>query len=365
MDFKNIEGAPPRWEFPSEHKKLRKSLYIAFANTCSLQKLYSDILERFKKYIKEHLLTQNYDKDILYYFLESDKYENSMEEQVKSSISIEVIKQPLLPPFNIASEYKIANQVVLEMNEIGYQHLYELSSVEDSSETNTSDSDTESRDGPNRKRLKTCQRAIEVDCGPMLYAHTNKTKNTGMVPNVDVLIFMDRSVCKKLSTYLGLIYLEEIIEEAEEKINENILARLDNNNSKLYRVLQSYINKSLMAGKNNVCLTHHFVLWQNINANVRAVISNKLDYATNMVVSKTENFVIRLDEHPSFLSYVEGVSVIIDTFLHCKCHVIAKYKGDKNLYCNVKLPLLSVIPLYILHYFRQCKILECECECEL
>jgi hypothetical protein len=364
MDFKNLEGAPPDFEFTSEQKQIRKLFYIAFANTCCLQKLYSDILERFKKYIEEHVLTQNDDKDILYYFFESVKYENSMEEQVRSSISIEVKKQPLLAPFNIAPEYKFANQVVSKVNSIGFQHLYELSTIKDSSEsnTNTSDSDIGSGDASSRKRLKTCQRAIEVDCGPLLEVHTNRTKNTGMIPNVDVLIFMDKSVCKKLSTYLGLIYIEDILEEAEENQFNDIVSRLNNKNAKLFRLLQSYINKYLIAGNNNVCLTHHFVLWQNINANVRAVISNELDYSIYMKVSQTANFVISLDKHPSFLSYVEAVSMIIDKFLHCKCHVIAKYKCDKNLYCKVKLSLLSVIPLYILQYFRQCKILECECE---
>jgi hypothetical protein len=81
---------------------------------------------------------------------------------------------------------------------------------------------------------RTWQRAIVVNCGSLVEFHTNKTKNTGTVPNVDVLIYMDSSFCKKLSTYLDLIYIEEILEQAEEKPFKDILPRLNNKNSKLY-----------------------------------------------------------------------------------------------------------------------------------
>lgn len=55
--------------------KIFKLLYIP--SICKHMFLF----RKLKKNIKEHVLTQNGDKDILYYVFESDK--NSMEEQTK------------------------------------------------------------------------------------------------------------------------------------------------------------------------------------------------------------------------------------------------------------------------------------------
>src|SRR5699024_8597297 len=130
--------------------------------------------------------------------------------------------RPLLPAINIAPSLMISGQILTKMNEIGYQHLYLLAETTDSSEsfnTDTSDSDSGSGDCvPLKKKLKTCQKAIEVNCNSMLGPHIeNTTTLSGTTVNVDILIFMDEEFSTKLCDYLGLIYVEAVLAEADEK----------------------------------------------------------------------------------------------------------------------------------------------------
>lgn len=328
-----------------------------------LEKLYTDVLARFKKYISTNLLEQKYDKDILYSFFKSMECASTMKEQEKTNLSIEIYSRPLLPAINIAPSLKISHQMLTKMNNIGYQHLYMLSTMTDTSESsnaNTSDSDLGSGDHvPLKKKLKTCQKAIKVNCESMLEPHIkNSIRVTGATVHVDILIFVDKTICKQLTDYLGLIYVEGVLEDAEEKDINDILFRLNNKSAKLYKLIQSYINKQLINGYNNICLVHHLSLWENFNANVRAVISTETRNIAFMEAVKTSNFHVNLGEHNiSVLDYVESIAVIIDKALNFESHVVAKYKCE-NCYRNVKLPLISIIPLYILRYFRQCRIVE-------
>lgn len=45
----------------------------------------------------------------------------------------------------------------------------------------------------------------------------NTTKITGTSVHVDILIFMDKKFSKQLCDYLGLIYAEAVLKEAEER----------------------------------------------------------------------------------------------------------------------------------------------------
>lgn len=148
------------------------------------------------------------------------------------------------------------------------------------------------------------------------------------------------------------------MKEAGEKDVNYVLFRLDNKSAKLYRLIQSYINKYLINGYNNICIVNHLSLWKNFNANVRAVVSTDTRKVTFMEAVKTSNFHVKLGEHVSVLDYIESISLIIDKALNFESHVVAKYKCEENCYRNVKLPLISIIPLYILRYFRHCRIVE-------
>lgn len=97
------------------------------------------------------------------------------------------------------------------------------------------------------------------------YHDKNATEITGTMVHVHILIFIDKSVCKKLSEYLGLIYGENLLIEAEENCTNSVLHRLNNKNVKLYTLIQFYINKKLLAGCNNICLVHILQLWEHLS----------------------------------------------------------------------------------------------------
>lgn len=368
MDFTKLQGMSNdmnEMRLSPEEKYLRKSIYIIFANADMLGKLYTDVLVRFKKYISTNLLQQKYDKDILYSFFNDVEYASTMKEQKRITLNVKIYSRPLLPAISIPPSLKISHQTLTKMNNIGYQHLYILSAMTDTSESsNTNTSDSDSDNGvPLKKKLKTCQKAIEVNCNSMLEPHIeNTTGITGTTVHVDILIFMDKKFSKQLSDYLGLIYAEAVLEEAEEKDINVVLFRLKNKSANLYKLIQSYINKYLINGYNNICIVNHLSLWEKFNANVRAVISTDTQNVTFMKAVKTTNFHVKLGEQISLLDYVESISVIIDKVLNFESHVIAKYKCEENCYRNVKLPLVSIIPLYILRYFRHCRILEQDVE---
>lgn len=202
MDLTKLHGISDDTKLSPEEKYLRKSIYIMFANTSMLQKLYTDVLVRFKKYISTNLLEQEYDEDILYSFFKSMEYASTMKEQEKINLNVEVYSRPLLPAINIAPSLKISHQMLTKMNNIGYQHLYMLSAMTDTSESSSETSDSSSGDCvcvPLKKKLKTCQKAIEVNCESMLEPHI---KNTTIIPgtsvHVDILIFMDKKFSKQL-----------------------------------------------------------------------------------------------------------------------------------------------------------------------
>lgn len=366
MDLTKLLGVSDNMQLSPENQYLRRSIYIMFANTNMLEKLYTVVLTRFKKYISTNLVQQKYDGDILYSFFKNIEYASTnmnMKEQEKINVNIEVYSHPLLPTINIAPSLKISYQTLTKMNEIGYQHLHMLSEMTDTSEssdTNSSDSDLGDC-APLKKKLKTCQKDIEVNCESMLEPHIkNTTKVTGSTVHVDILIFMDKKFSTQLSGYLGLIYVESLLKEVKEKDVNAVIFRLNNKTAKFFRLIQSYINKYLMNGYNNICIVNHLSLWENFNANVRAVISTETE-ARNvsfMAAVKTSNFHVNLGEHNiSLLDYVESIAVIINTALNFESHVVTKYECKEN-YRNVKLPLISIIPLYILRYFRNCRIVE-------
>jgi hypothetical protein len=73
-----------------------------FANANKLEKLYTDVLARFKKYISTNLLykTNMYDEDILHFFLKNKEYASTisnMKEQDKINVNVEIRSCPLLP----------------------------------------------------------------------------------------------------------------------------------------------------------------------------------------------------------------------------------------------------------------------------
>lgn len=348
--------------FPRE-QHLRRSVYIMFANANNLEELYTDVLGRFEEYIRTNLLQERYDEDILQTFLKSKKYAptTSIMKEHDNNVNVEIHSRPLLPTINIAPSLKISGQIHTKMNAIGYQHLYILAEMRGSSEScNTDSSDSGSGDCvPLRKKLKTCQKAIEVNCKSMLGPHIkNTTQLTGTTVEVDLLIFMGEEFSAQLCNYLGLIYVESLLKEAEED-TDSVIYRLNYKTAKLYRLIQSYINKYLINGYNNICIVNNISLWENFNANVRAVISTNSKDINFVEAVKISNIYVNLGENNiSLLDYVESVALIINKALSFGSHVVAKYACEKNCYRNVRLPLTSIIPLYILRYFRLCRIVE-------
>lgn len=354
----------------SSNKQLRNSIYIHFANTDSLHTLFGDFVSRFVIFMERFVLNVDTCDDILYSFFDARQIEETAQEIKRCPVRIHIVSRPLFSTVQIAPELRSIKRNIgaLRMKEIGYQHLHLPPPASDSSNNSNSDADSDAssnvaEDTHISKKLKTCERTIANLKNDCMFKHhrSNHTKVDEHNVQVDILIFVDKSVCKQLSKYLGLIYLEDLLIDHLTSVNEvaDLILQLKNTHHRFSRVLQSYINKKLIAGFNNICLIHTLELWDRVSANARAVISNGREPLDYVRAIKDTHFFIELNENHTILDYLESIALIIDNALHCDTSLDGRccLEGDQKFF-RVKMPLMSLVPLHVLRYFAQSAIIE-------
>lgn len=152
----------------------------------------------------------------------------------------------MFAPIHVSAEILSEHQrttVTSKFSRIGCQHIYIYKYLGDSNSSTPNSSASEGLidddSEPILKKLKTCQKNKNAEFENELDRHKrNSIDLTGNKVVIDVLIFCSsKTAVQKLAKYLGLICLEDLIEEA--KINANkvdVLDRLFNENAKICRL---------------------------------------------------------------------------------------------------------------------------------
>lgn len=378
MDFTELTGLHSNLcmknQLDRTNKQLRNSVYIHFANTDTLHILFGDFVTRFKSFVEGFILTVDTSQDILYSLLDAKQFHTDKQENRRDPLKIKIISQPLFSTINIAPDLRNPKRNIgaLRMKEIGYQHLHLLHSASDSSNnSNSDDADSDASSVPEdahiTKKLKACEKTIVNIKRDFMFKHhrANYTKVDENKVHVDILIFVDKSVCRQLSKYLGLVYLEDLLIDHITSVHDisDTIYELRNKNNRFTRVLQSYINKKLISGYNNVCLIHTLELWDKITANARAIISNGGEPLNFVKAIRDTHFFIELNENHTIMDYLEAIALIVDNALHCETSLTARCclqcdDDDDVKFVKVKLPLMSLVPLHVLRYFAQSAIIE-------
>lgn len=246
------------------------------------------------------------------------------------------------------------------IKQIGCQHVYTHSKMLDSSTSGSSTSTTALDSKDKSKKLKMCQIAKAPNFDGELAKHQkNRTFWKGEHVVVDVLIFLsDSEMGKSIANYLGLIHAEQLILEAEfnNNVDEVLQSSTANEKSKVYRFLQAYIDQKLMFGYSNICLTGNYNIFVKFRANVKSVIFKPSDYIKFSDLPEYSSYKINVKETVNKLECITAIAEIIDSTLSVTAHVEALFctlENKKNKYYQVKLPLVGIIPFYVIRYFAQ------------
>ena len=366
-----------------QNEKLRKDFYCAWANSKTIDVMFSTISQKMKRFVAEQVIDRT--KDILFSFFGNDCI-TSGDEDVQQCLTIlpgkktifdYCLHHPLLVSEKIMSKFE-RNAVCSNFLELGYQHIYRHKIIDtyesDSSImdilTNTSCDDVleedEERKSRNRRKVedfKICQSKIYMDCEGLLADHNkNYTKLHFTETKVEVLVFLTTSqeICRKLATHLGLIFVEEMLEKI--KINAgptDLSQRCYEKSAKMYALFQNYIARSMILGSNNIVLTRSRSIFDNMTSDIKCVITDRADKTEISSLMSSINMIIIVN-NDSFLHYVSAIADIVDFVLQCKSHLRAVYSvsGDdgnkKYEVCNI--PPVGIIPLYILRFFVKIKL---------
>ena len=144
-------------------------------------------------------------------------------------------------------------------------------------------------------------------------------------PTTDLLIFVDNeSMCQSLATFLGLVIIEGLVRGAKINVNidEVLQLRTKNKGAKLYKLIQLYLNRKLMFGSNNICITSNYNLFKFIRSDAKAVMFYKSEYTTLINHLDYSNFQVEIQD-TNFLTYVSAISEIVSKFINIKSSIDA------------------------------------------
>jgi len=219
---------------------------------------------------------------------------------------------------------------------------------------------------PEQKRqkihtFKTCQLKIFMDCNNLLLPHNaNFTQLTGTKTKLEVLILCpqnSKSICRKIATHLGLIFIEDMLEKIKKNTKNKILFdNVDQKEGKLYPLFQNYVARSLMLGCSNISLTCNLAIFKHMKSNVKCMIFIAEDEIINLIAQPLINMFVQI-KNDTFGDYLCAISEIIDFTLKFKVSIPAIYSISDKLYnCNVS--AVGIVPLYVLKFFAAKKMAE-------
>jgi len=211
------------------------------------------------------------------------------------------------------------------------------------------------------KTYKTCQLKIFMDCKNLLLPYDNNfTQLTGTKTKLKVLILCpqnSKTICQKIATHLGLIFIEDMFGKIEENAkNKKLSLKVKQKEGKLYPLFQNYIARSLMLGCSNISLTCDLAIFKNMNSNVKCMIFHEEDNIRYPTDEPLINMFVQT-KNDTFLDYLSAISEIIDFTLKCKVNIPAIHSISYKFYnCNVS--AVDIVPLYILKFFAGLKMAE-------
>lgn len=346
-----------------DNVNLRKMFYVAWASTSNVQDMFSILMQRLHEFFSSHYLETDVKKlperDILYILLECQNLKTSTTSE-KIVVDVTIDEYELSKPVYVSENIlqKERSHATSKLKKIGYQHVYIHRTI-DSSASSEKDSRSDD-DEPLAKKLKTCQLAKSVDYDNLLSRHKkNATTLTGSKTNVYILIFCDsKEKCRNIASHFGFIFLDDILRDVEinAPIEEVYQLRTANKSAKLYRLIQALFNRKLMFGFNNICLTANDNIFCNISANVKAIICYGDDPIRYIDIS-SHSFITVSIKNVNILEYVSAIAEIIDAALNCKSHINVQYHlRETDEFCEVKFPVMAVVPSYILRFLVQVHI---------
>lgn len=376
--------------FTLQNVNLRKDVYIIWANHDNVTYLFNETVERSFDILSRKCIPSSEsdeETDLLYVMLKEEDLLDKPTGIVEKEIHVELnaLDYPLFRPVLLPSEIltsKKRNYASSAFNTIGVQHLTkpaftdsnpssrassrasskEPTSASSSSLDEPTDMEDSSTSNPIKSILtKTCQLATQADCQGLLSTHQkNSTPLIGTHTKVWILVYCNSSeleLYRKISKSLGVIFIDDIIEQAGVNAkNDEILERLSHTDSKLYRMLQTRINQQLILGKNNFCVTSNADIFLTIKANVRGMIHCGEQDAVYDVTKPYCNFTIEIDQI-CYLKLVAAVAEIVNFSLNCETHLFGTYYktdcNDTTIYFKIKVPIIPIIPMYIIDYFVQ------------
>lgn len=211
-----------------------------------------------------------------------------------------------------------------------------------------------------RRKKKTCQKAEVVceDIPGLFVCHRHNSEDIkGTTVHVDLLIFLlNPEICAVLTKLLGMIFIDKILLLSNE---HEIEERIRDKEVKIYRLLQTLINRELIHGCHNICLTNSPYLFENIKANFKSVIvTNERNLMVESLI-KVTNHKVYILENLNYLPYISAITEIVNEALLCEASVPAVFKlfgHEKEELYKINLSLISIIPFYVLRYIAQEKI---------
>jgi len=224
-----------RVKLTRDNLKLRRDLYIAWANSEDQFTLFQEVTNQLMAFAKKYCIKFNSEMmsdedDILYTLLDCHNIVEDQGEGVattSATTSVEVKIQILNYPLYIQSmasqlgHYNLNRYVrrscySSNVKTIRGRHLFMHNTVDSSSTSEVSEDDLLTCQSP-RKRRRLCQITANINYDGQLDSHRdNITILKGAITRVDVLILCHRDVktmTQRLARYLGLIFIEDVIEE--------------------------------------------------------------------------------------------------------------------------------------------------------
>ncbi|CAH1721348.1 unnamed protein product [Aphis gossypii] len=367
-----------------DNKFLRKDYYCYWANTKAIDVRFRKIVHDMKNFFIHHVIvvdmdSNNYNGDILFSFIgkknpKSPQFGDFEPLNIQPSnvmIFDHCLNQQILIGEDILNKFD-RQTACSNVKALGYQHIHRHNIIEsDTSDSTIYNMFTSSSDDifeePEKKKqkikiYKTCQMKIFRDCNNLLFPHNdNCTQLTGTKTKLEVLILCpqnSKTICQKLATHLGLIFIEDMFGKMEEntknkKFNQNVNQK---HGKVLYPLFQNYVARSLMLGCNNISLTCDLAIFKNMNSNVKCMIFSEKDSLRYITAKPLINMFVQT-KNDTFVDYLSAISEIIDFTVKCKVSISAIYSiSDKFYNCNV--PAVGIVPFYILKFFAEKKMAE-------
>lgn len=361
---------------------IRRTVYIKWTNSNNVRELFRstlrDINEYFKSYYLEIDLQHHPERDILTSIRNNKKKRLGLETCDRISFDFKVTKADytLSTPIYISKEILakcFKSEPASSMNSVRTQHvrlhshMVDIDTFSSSSSVDTKLDDDEGSPSKKKKldenlellkKIKTCQLAKYARCSEQLALHQkNNSEFVGNQAYANVLIFIkDYEICQRLANYLGFICVENAILQGNinANINEVLQIRTANKNAYLWRLIQSYINIELMFGCSNICLTSNCNIFTTVNAQSKCIILKKSDEMCRFHLLEYANFVVNINNGENHLIYISAIAEMLNMILNVEASIPAiLYETNSKNYCNVNVPLSSLVPLYILEFFSQ------------